>query len=62
MVTSNCKKKIIIIIKGKAIKKINKYNEVNMGMKKIKLPSGGLFNLAVRGEISMTSWIRDHDL
>lgn len=55
MVTSNCKKKIIIIIKGKAIKKKNKYNEVNMGMKKIKLPSGGLFNLAVRGEISMTS-------
>lgn len=61
MVTSNCKKITIIIIKGKAIKK-NKYNEVNMGMKKIKLPSGGLFNLAVRGEISMTSWIRDHDL
>lgn len=55
MVTSNCKKITIIIIKGKAIKKKNKYNEVNMGMKKIKLPSGGLFNLAVRGEISMTS-------
>lgn len=54
MVTSNCKKITIIIIKGKAIKK-NKYNEVNMGMKKIKLPSGGLFNLAVREEISMTS-------